>query len=146
MGWFGRNSGGEIAGNEVETGNETESIEQEPLETEEEQLESKNPEGIIEPMDGISKDEVADKEELPSAEQSHDPDDQLSLKEKTTSAERFRDSMKIKQSPEEIRNYNAENGYPQLEERKAGGVERQLGEEDPRWEAYNDGEVDDENI
>ena len=59
MGWFGRNSGGEIAGNEVETGNETESIEQEPLETEEEQLESKNPEGIIEPMDGISKDEVA---------------------------------------------------------------------------------------
>lgn len=134
MGLFGRNSGGEINENDIGTGNEIETIEKEPTENDEEQLSPVDPEGGIEITDDSSDINVADAGDPPPPD---DPDDQLSPKEELSPNDRFRDSMKLKQTPEEIQAYNAENGYPQPEERKKGGVERQPDEDDPRWEAYN---------
>ena len=141
MGLFGRNSGGEINENDIGTGNEIETIEKEPTENDEEQLSPVEPEGGIETTDDSSDIKVADAGDPPpppdGPDGSDDPDDQLNPKEELSPNDRFRDSMKLKQSPEEIQAYNAENGYPQPEERKKGGVERQPDEDDPRWEAYN---------
>lgn len=52
-------------------------------------------------------------------------------------AELFRESLKAP-SPEESKRYNEEHGYPDMPtQRPKGGVERERGGGDPRWEAYN---------
>ena len=49
----------------------------------------------------------------------------------------FRDSLRVTQSPEEVAKYNKEHGVPDMQkERPKGGVERERGEDDPRWNAY----------
>lgn len=51
---------------------------------------------------------------------------------------KFRESLKVRMTQEEIAAYNKKNGYPDMQmERPKGGVERQRGDNtDPRREAY----------
>ncbi len=61
-------------------------------------------------------------------------------------SESFRDSLKVDQSPEEIKKYNEEHGYSsEATERPKGGTERERSTEntDPRWADSVDDSTDD---
>lgn len=61
-------------------------------------------------------------------------------------AESFRDSLKETRSPEEVKQYNEEHGYPDVStERPKGGFERERGGDDPRWEDSNEDSDNTEN-
>lgn len=59
----------------------------------------------------------------------------------TSTSSKFRDSLKVVMSPEEIAKYNKEHGDPGVTmERPKGGWER--GESRSRWDAYEDDSAD----
>lgn len=116
-----------------------------------EKTEGKEKESILSKVKNFFAEHGKNKE---SKEQKSEENDNKEEKE-DKKGNSFRESLRVTQTPEEVAKYNKEHGVPDMKtERPKGGVERERGEDDPRWNAYavengtenNDNKIDTDSL